>query len=234
MNEDKAPAADRFLIRAVPGTDVSNGNPLALNNVNTVPLPDGAQCYVISEQAVFVLQKNNSGAYIASERLVPVAGPGRWVKAWTVASTGESAFVGSNGFNSFPVDDTWGQTTSTATLLEGTPTGWALTALGSILTYTGPTRDFIVTLAASVRVGNVGAPRTVFLGISRENDLTGDPTEGTSGEIDAVIAVASADISMTTVRKVTLATGQTIRPKMAGPAAATSLQAMLRYTVAPA
>jgi uncharacterized protein YyaL (SSP411 family) len=143
------------------------------------------------------------------------------------------AEVLSTDYNAFAVDGNWHQTTDSDSALTGTPTNWALTAAGCILTYTGTTRDFYVTLASAIRVGNADAARNAFLGISRNDDLTGAPSFGTSGAIDTTLASANSDIAATTTRLVRLASGDTLRPKMAGPAAATELSAVLRMIVVP-
>jgi hypothetical protein len=210
----------------------SSGDSLA--NLNTAVLPNGAMVSVTQDQSLWMLDKTSTATTIPDEIIAPGSGPGRWFRFATNAARSRGLMVVGQAFNAFAVDTNWGQSTGNTFIVDGTtPEDWVLTASGCILTYTGPSRRFLVNLSASVRVTNVGAPRDVFLGISLQNDLTGAPSAGTSGEVDAVLAVADTSVCMSTVRLVTLATGQTLRPKMAGPAAALGLSAMIRMSITP-
>lgn len=56
------------------------GDPDALQNVNTFPLPDGAECYITSIRSTFRLDKASAAASDGENVFAPVAGPGRWVR----------------------------------------------------------------------------------------------------------------------------------------------------------
>lgn len=231
-SENAASPAARYLIRS---TLTGLGNPDSLANVNTIPLPDGCCCWVISDQSLWALDKSSSGAAVPNERLVPSAGPGRWIRVVTASGVAGAAAVTSTNFNAFAVDTNWGTSSGSAFSLESVSSpAWALTALGGILTYTGPTRTFLVGVQASARVTNADAVRDVFIGVDKNGDLVGAPSPGTSSAIDTTIAGVNADIAMATSRLVNLASGDTVRTKMAGPAAALALSAMIRMTVTPA
>lgn len=52
----------------------------ALQNVITTPLPDGAECYVSSIRATFRLDKTSVALAQGEGVIVPVGGPGRWIR----------------------------------------------------------------------------------------------------------------------------------------------------------
>jgi hypothetical protein len=56
------------------------GDPGALQNVITDPLPDGAECYVTSIRATFRLDKGSAAAAQGEYVIPPVGGPGRWIR----------------------------------------------------------------------------------------------------------------------------------------------------------
>ena len=226
QDQNIASPAGRFLVRSVA---TGTGNPNSLQNLNTSVLPDGSMCFVTGNKTLYYLDKSLSSGGIA-----PSAGPGRWnIFDVAEAATG-AAFLFSTAYNSFPVDGNWGTSTvSTFGLDTTSDSTWALTALGGILTYSGADQKFLVTEQASVEVGNVSAARDVFLGISKNDDLIGAPTGGSSTEVDGTISLVGQVLPMSTSRIVSLTAGDTLRPKMAGPAAATSLSAMIRMTLVP-
>lgn len=227
QDQNSAAVADRFMLRAVA---TGNGNPNSMQNLNTNLLADGAMCFVSGSATMYYLDKAATTGGIT-----PSSGPGQW-KIFQIAEGASGvALLGSTAYNAFPVDGSWGTSTDSGFILDTvSDSTFALTALGGVLTYSGVTRKFLVTLTASVEVGDVSTPRDVFLGIAKNNDLLGAPTGGTSGEIDEVISIASSPQVMSTCRVISLASGDTVRAKMAGPAAATSLTAMIRMAVTPA
>ena len=233
-NDYKAPADFRFLIRDTYGGYPDHSDPASLGNVNTVPLPDGAMCLVTVDQSLWVLDKTSSATPITGEIVSPIAGPGRWVRFAVSMNAGPAYSIVGTDFNSFAATGNWGAT-SDSHFASDTPASaaWTLTPTGGILTYTGPAKRFLVTLAASVRVGDASSPRDVFLGISKSNDLTGAPSAGTSGQIEAVIATAAASVSMATNRVVDLVSGDTLRIKVAAPAGASSASLMPRLSITP-
>jgi len=66
------------LLRLYPRVTATGGNPsLSLQNINTNPLPDGAVCWVETEQADFRFRKTST-ATPGPSVVQPSAGPGRW------------------------------------------------------------------------------------------------------------------------------------------------------------
>jgi len=236
MNEQTASPADRYLIRA---TLAGTGDGQSLQNVNTAFLPNGAACYVIADEALWVLDKTATPATVTNQSLAPGSGPGCWYRFGTAEALSPPAAVVAAGFQTFGVDGNWQAPSSTNAIFDSgannpdPPKNWALTAVQSVLTYSGPTRQFLVMIAGAARVGDATAARDVFLGVSYNNDLTGAPSPGTSGEIDTTVSVASVDYAISTNRLVTLSATDTLRPKMAAPAAASTLSAVLRMAVVP-
>lgn len=226
-SQNTAAPADRFLIRST-ATGASDGD--SMQNLNSAVLPDGALCFVIATASMYYLDKTAVTGGIS-----PSSGPGQWRVFSVAAAASRGAEVDSTDFNSFAVDGNWHATTSSSSRLVAVVSGpdWALTPTGALLTYTGPDRTFLVTLAASAKVGDASVGRDVFLGIDKSGDMTGAPTQAV-GVIDQVASVAGADYAITTTRLVAMSSGGTIQPKMAAPSGAVSLQAGFIMTVAPA
>lgn len=232
QEQNTSAAADRLQIREV---SAGTGDGDSMANLNTAVLPDGAFCVVSEEGALYQLVKSSAATPVTGFIVAPSSGPGRWILFAASDVLSGPAQVGSTDFSTFAADGNWGPVTNTVTALDAVSSpAWTHAPASSILTYHGPTRKFAVTLAASAHVGAVGAAHDVFLGISKNNDLTGAPAAGTSGEIDTTPAAITVDYAMSTSRIVSLSSTDTLRPKMAASAAATSLGAMLRMIVTPA
>lgn len=220
MNENIAPSALRYMIREVSaGTGAMN----SLANINTTDLPNGAACYVIADAAWWVLVKTSTQAAVTGLVLVPGSGPGRWfLQAAGIGQSPAVQVAGIGGGNAWAADANWGQSTGANFGVSApAPPFWALTALGCILTYTGAPRTFLASFSASFEVGNADALRTVFAGVSLNNDLSGAGAAGIPQAIDC--GVVAQALNVTANRLVSLVTGDTIRPKAAVAAAATSL-----------
>lgn len=231
MNEDKASPDLRFIIRA---TLLGAGDGRSLQNVNTTELPDGCIASVNADNSLWRLVKTSSTATQNGVSLRAGSGPGTWFLQASNAGLIQGVQITANNFSAFAVDGNWQQTTDSNCALDGSSETWSLTQPGCILVYEGTgIRSFMAQLSVAARVGNVGAARDVFLGISYNDDLTGAPSPGTSGQIDATIDTATADFPITTVRKVTMSPGDSLRPKMAAAAGATSLSAVIRMIVWP-
>lgn len=62
---------------------VGNGNPNALENILVDPYPDGAECYVLDQDSLYILDKFASTAVSPPDVIATARGasaPGRWVK----------------------------------------------------------------------------------------------------------------------------------------------------------
>lgn len=116
----------------------------------------------------------------------------------------------STGNNTFP-EGSYAQIDSAAATLFGTPPDWALTASGGILTYTGSTRDFLVTVTASGAATSTDPGSTVLMAASHNDDTNASLIGFTTS------TVAPADLSIRTTlssqRRVTMASGDTLRAK---------------------
>lgn len=233
MNEDKAPADYRCLIRAqLNGT--TDGE--SLQNVNTTPLPNGALCFVNSESALFVLAKTSVQPEEVALVVAPGSGPGRWVRL-----VGSTALAGpmqlqATAAAAFAVDGNFGQSSSSTFALAGGSTGhpnWALTAAGGIVTYSGPSRPFMLLLQGSFQVGNAGSPRVATAGISINDDLTGAIADSASA-LSTTLAVASSDYSLgVALYRRLLVTGDTLRVKAGAAAGAVSLSGWFNLSAIP-
>jgi hypothetical protein len=225
-NENIAPPDLRLMIRAL---RAGTGLPNSLQNINTTKLPDGASCYVIEDAAFWVLDKGSSTGAITGEVLVPGSGPGRWFRQSTSSTQAPGVqVVSSDTNNGYNLDDNWQISAGAnfALLSSGVLPGfWALTALGPILTYSGKTRPFLARLTATVVVGDATAPREIFAGISYNNDLTGVAALGAVGQQSIELVTANVGNQLSTERIVVMADTDTVRAKLAGPAAAAALTA---------
>lgn len=101
----------------------------------------------------------------------------------------------------------------------------ALTASGAILTYTGPTRDALVTLSISYYPSAVmvfADGPTTAVGIAQNGDLTGTAIYSDASSTAGVeannlgslqgVETGAPSLSTTAQRRITLASGDTIRP----------------------
>lgn len=216
MNENTAPPALRYIIR-----EVSAGTGLmeSLANVNTTSYPNGAACYVIEDGAWWVLDKTSSAAAVAGLVLVPGSGPGRWFfQSGGVARSPAVQVLGAQ--NTWGEDNNWAISTSNFfSLATPAPPFWALTALGSILTYTGAPRQFLAQLSLSFESPHAAADaiKQAYGVVSLNDDMTGAAAVGL-GQVTE-LSVANVASQLTANRLVSLVTGDTIRPKAAiGPA----------------
>ena len=233
MNPD-APADLRFLIRA---TVQDAGTPYSLQNLNTIPLPDGACCYVLDDKSIWSLDKTSTLPSSVGLVVIPGSGPGRWILLAASSGAGGAVLLRSSDVCAFAADGNFNQSSaSNFELTEGADAhpGWALTASGGILTYSGPTRSFMVVLAATVSVADAGTPRGVYGEVSYNNDGSGAIGLG-DGALLTTCAVVSQAYSLSVVRHiVTMASGDTLRPKLGTESGAASISAWLTMGVTPA
>jgi hypothetical protein len=221
MNEQNAPADLRYLIRA---TRTGFGDPNSLANVNTTELPDGAMCYVIADRALWSLNKGSTAAGVAGAVLTPGSGPGRWFYQGASESQAPPAQMLGVGSNTYAADGNWGIAStsnfSLLSLLE--PSLWAITALGGILTYTGAPRTFLAQANIVAQVTNADAARLLFAVISHNNDFVGVAAIASMATAQTIVGAAVPQ-QINANRVLQLATGDTVRVKLAGPAAATAI-----------
>lgn len=233
QSENVAAPEDRLLLRTV-----LNGpaDQFSLQNCNTAVLPQGCLAWADDVKSLYALDKTSSLAAQTDQVIVPASGPGRWLRVVTGEVSGGSVAMVSTSTNTFGFDGNWGQATSTSFSLDNDSAdhpNWTLTALGGILTYTGPTRPFIVSTFADVEVGNAGSPRVVFAVVSKNNDMTGAAAPGPY-VVETTCEVAGTGYSLANARRVVMSSGDTLRQKYAVAAGAVALAAELTMIVAPA
>lgn len=225
------PADSRILIRA----DIL-GTGFSLENINTTFLPDGAMCFVRVNKAVYALDKSSTLTPETNVIITPGSGPGRWIKLTESLGAAGATFIRSNGQLTYAADGNFNASSSSAFQQDGGVSGnpnWTLTALGGILTYSGPVRQFMILLNASVRVGDVSSPRSVFGAISFNDNFSGAVATG-GGALDTLCAVAASDYALgVTARFQNLINGSTLRPKFGVAAGASTLEAQLTMAVIP-
>jgi hypothetical protein len=201
--------------------DVSSGTGVAssLANINTTELPNGAACYVNEDAAWWVLVKGSTAAAVAGLVLVPGSGPGRWfLQAGSSAQAPDVQVLGEQ--NTWGENNEWSIATSLFfSIATPAPAGWALTELGSILTYTGAPRRFFAQFSASFESPQAAsdAIKQAFAVISLNDDMTGAAEVGLGQMIE--LSVANVSSQLTVNRLLSLVSGDTVRPKVAiGPA----------------
>jgi hypothetical protein len=228
--------AGRLLLREVSaGTGASN----SLANLNTFVLPEGSLCLVSSEHAIYELVKTGTAAALpalAGLVVVPASGPGRWVRFGVSHGLGGSVSLVSGGLVSYPATgDFSGSTSSAFTLDNGTNDhpDWTLTALGGVLTYTGPTRPFIGILTSQVQVGDASSGRDVYGGIvflGAPNSTVG-PTSASNG---TRCATAAVPYSLSVARRMVISTGEEVQPQFGVASGASTLSVNLQLELIPA
>jgi len=164
----------------------------ALNNVNTHELPDGALCYVVSERALYVLNKASTATQDDFAVILPAAGgPGRWFR--------DNADYGGNATGALS-GLTLGATASpplTALTLTALTSAVGVTLASNVITYHGP--------AANVRITGT------YVGtMSVADDLTLELQVNGAGVLDTLVRGATTAFQVTGTRTVFLATGDTI------------------------
>lgn len=178
MNEDKASAPLRLSIRAIIGVP---GAADSLRNVITDKYPDGALCFVLENRALYQFDKGSVATPDNLTVLQPIGGPGRWFILGQSSGAATLAAIVGTAENNAPTVGTalFVGVDSAAFAFQpaGAPAGFALTALGGVLTYSGA-------LAVRARVtftGSIYMPAevggTVWGAIDLNSDAIGvDPT----------------------------------------------------------
>ena len=178
MNEDKASTSLRLSIRATIGGPGDGGS---LRNIITDKFPDGALCFVNENRALYQLDKGSTAVADNLTIVQPIGGPGRWnILGQSSGAAPLVAIVGTtenNAPTSGTADFVALDSSSFAFQPAGTPAGFALTALGGVLTYSGAIAVLaLVTFTGSVYVaGESGG--TVWGVVDQNGDALGtDPT----------------------------------------------------------
>jgi hypothetical protein len=204
----------RFMIRESVG---SPGQSNDLANIVTNPLPDGAHCFVTENRSLYVFAKFSDVAPFANVVVAPNAGGGRWFLVNTT-SAGVAAFAFSTQgvSNSFPASGLMAQST-TADFAASITGLWTFTASGCVLTYQGPTVRATARLVAGFTPN--ADPVSAYLGISHNDDLTGDAVAGVQGGAQGVNFFTQStgeagDFQIGSSQRLidTLAAGDTVKP----------------------
>jgi hypothetical protein len=227
QSENIADPSDRLILRTLLN---GTGDGDSLQNVNTTPLPQGCLAWADDVKAL----KTSSASAQPEQIVVPGSGPGRWFRLVSSDTLASGVLLESFANNAYATDGNFHASTdnSFATAGPAAPS-WALTAMGGILTYSGPERTFSVTLLGQVQVGDVTAPRQVFAAVSQNDDTAGTAQAG-NGTLGTTCAIVNVPYAIGVSRRVILATGDTLRPKFGVASGATSLAAELTMIVTPA
>lgn len=230
MNEDKAPAELRFLIRDVAG-GAGDGDSLA--NVNTVPLPNGATAFVNEDQSIWNLDKTSERAPLTGYIIAPVSGPGRWLRMVSSDASAPAIEVVTTGYADYALSGNFAPSSSTVfgLSLPATPQ-WSIESAGGILTYHGPRRIFLATVTASARVVDVTVPREVAIAVSYNGDMTGGPVAGV--DMITTASIAGGIYSLSTQRLVEMRPDDTLSVVAATSPSASQLSIGLKFGVSPA
>lgn len=224
MSTAQAAVEFRFMIRDVANLSAP-GNPEDIQNINTAPLPNGAICYVNSQRSAYVLDKFSDAVADGASVWAPSAGPGRWLLLVTSSAGAPAVMAYSNGGqnNTFALDDAYHQpATNEFSANEGQESSrWGFTASGCILTWNGPALPMLVMLTASVSLSDGTPARNIhgFVSLNDEDSAVGQGgVQGVS--IVAITADGSQWQTLESQRFITaVASGATLRPKFAAPAA---------------
>lgn len=197
MNEDKAAVALRLSIRAVIGATPGDGQ--SLRNIITDKFPDGALCFVLENRSLYELDKESTATPDNLNVVLPLGGPGRWLLFETGAGAVSLMEIVGTGENTVPTSATLNFAAVDTALFDFEPTGatagFALTALGGVLTYSGGATRAIVRLDSSVYFPGGGggggglAPGAVDLGtagnytILAKTGITNVPTSAITGDM---------------------------------------------------
>jgi hypothetical protein len=208
--EAQSAVALRCMIREFVSTSPGNGEDL--QNINTSQLPDGAQCFVTTTRQLFRFRKFSTISAVPDYVIVPSSGGGRWVlegipagalPAWVVATNTNTTDASGSGDWLAPNTDDFS--------LELGGGAWAFTALGCILTYTGPTARYLFRVTATL---TFAGDQSVQLGIAHNDDLTGTAAGFLQGiQFYDVPIESSETVDLSAERMRVIANGSTIRPK---------------------
>ena len=191
MTVARAAVGYRLQIRETVGTPASGED---IQNINTLPLPDGAQCFVNLNRGLYQLDKGSTLAASGWEVVVPIAGPGRWILQSGPGLQLFAALNSSQGLNnSFTVDGDWSALSTSNFVVSQFGSYWALTAAGGILTYSGPPAPAKLQLMASVAVNGGTPPYSNYAGIRVNGQLTGSLAGAQGGVLGANFVQADTD-----------------------------------------
>jgi hypothetical protein len=134
--------------------DTLTGSPgSALDNVNTFPLPDGALCWVLSEAALYALDKTSTAAADGSGTIAPAAGgPGRWIRRTQTGGPAPSVEVTSHWSNISP--------------------GAGVTFAGGFYIFSGLDNDFDPAITFGVSNAALAAHLSIVTGAATVDEVT--------------------------------------------------------------
>ncbi len=194
--EDKAAVALRLSIRSVIGATPGDG--ASLRNIITNIYPDGALCFVLENRAIYELDKGSTATPDNLTVVLPIAGPGRWLLFANGAAASSLMEIVGTAENNVPTSATLNFAAVDSAFFDfeptGIPAGFALTALGGVLTYSGGVTRAVVRLDSSLFLGGGGgggglAPGAVDLGtagnytILAKTGITNVPTSAITGDM---------------------------------------------------
>jgi hypothetical protein len=195
---------------SVDSSGVASGE--SLTNINTGPIPDGAQCFVIENRRLYRFRK--SSVAVADTIVVPIAGGGRWVLESAAPAGALALFAAATGSNEAPTaeNDDWVPITTLAFALQGGAGCWTFAAGGCIATYNGPAgARYLVDLRTTVSLED---DATCNLVISLNDDMVLEAAGYAEGEQFTEFTVGTRkDLVLSCQRFVTLSPGDNIRPK---------------------
>jgi hypothetical protein len=214
-NEARSAVGFRWMIRALLGlTDPEDGD--SLRNMNTAVLPNGATCYVLENSSVYRFRRNVTATPSGEDIVQPLAGDGLWFRVSVDDFLNESAaYVAVTQTNTFATvnDSAWKEPAASFFALQTgfSATQWTLGTLGR-LTYNGRGGTFLVTAGWSMNGAADVTDNLYQIGISLNADLNATAQPIAAGTM-RFTTEQSDYASITTVRMVTLATGDILQPR---------------------
>jgi len=210
MSRDESSPALRLLIRGSVGTPGS-GDDIA--NIVSSELPDGAQCFVISNRTLYRFRKFSTIAASGTVVIAPNAGGGRWVQEGPpagalglfVAATADNTIDSSGGSGE------WLPSNSVNYAMQVGAGAWTFNPGSCIATYNGPAARYLCDLQVTITLQEAEA---VNLAVALNDDLTGSEAGFAEGEqFEDFTPTGAKTLIISAQRQVLLAPGDNIRPK---------------------
>lgn len=195
-------------------TTGSPGSGFDLANIDTAPLPNGAQCFVTSTRKLYRFMKRSTAAAVAGVVIVPIAGGGRWLLESGAASGAFPLFAAATSSNTTnsSEDSEWLAPNTNEFAMQLGSGAWTFTALACVATYSGPPATYLARAVATV---TFPSPDTVYLGVDHDVDLAGTAPGFAEGAefIDSVISEGNVTVNISSERIVTVVSGDQIGPR---------------------
>jgi len=183
-------------------------------NIDTSPLPDGAQCYVTSLRRLFRFRKHSTATAVADLVIVPIAGGGRWIAETGVPSGALPFFAAATNTNTSPTQSTtdWVGTISSNYAMQLGTGAWTFSAGSCSGVYHGPPATYLCRLVTTL---TFSTPDTAQIVVDHNSDMTGTAAGFAEGAqfVDAALADSTESYVLVAERIVTLATGDSIDPR---------------------